>query len=560
MRSRIKGRLLCPRDDGFTLIESIVALSLAVIIFMALTFALIGGVHQVLLSQQNQQAGDILNQAVEKARAITYDNLLMQTSDLDVGETGRAPALSVGKYNPSNDSTSGAGLEPLAVATVGGLVPHVTTVTQNGGTYTVKRYVTLPTDATGAVYKRLTVVVSWTSLGKTHNRSYSTFVSPTKRGLPLPNYKFTNVGGLSECRNPSSQAVFEFTVTNNGARDQWLLSTSPTPPAWTFYEDTNGDQLFDPVNDQQLSTFNGSPTTGLLDTNTKKVFFAVADVPSAGAAAPPYTWNTTFTATSASISTYTQSLTGVTSVTSSACGAPTASPTPTPTTTTTTSPTPTPTPTSTATTPSQPAAPCAAINTASATTPSGATLVRYYVYNPSQPGNTVASQDMPVLRDTGTPPAAGSLYDYSTDLLASTAGRELQYSATGATTSPYLASWLYQMPSASSVKKGSAELTLFAAPANGSATAQPNFSVSLTNGATTLGTGTFSTPAGGWGCSGGYRAFTVTMALPNNSNTIATNGLLRVNVTLTNNVPVLLAYGTATFPSEFSVPYTGGNG
>ena len=427
-------------------------------------------------------------------------------------------------------------------------MPHVTPVTQNGGTYTVERYVTAINETgvnAGAKYKRLTVVVKWTSGGKTHTRISSTFLSPTKRGLPLPNFKFSNAASLLACRNPSGQVTFAFNLVNNGARDQWLLSTDTASPSWSYYVDTDRDRAYDVGTDPPLDTFNGSPTTGLLDTNVTQDIVAVADVPSAGAQSPPYTWTVGFTATSAAIPTYQQTLATTTTVVSGACGAPTPTPT---------SPTPTPTTTTPAppTAPTQPAAPCTpALGNATTSTPNGATMVRYWLYNAGQPGNVNAAADQPVTRDSGTAPAAGSLYDYSSDLAPGTAGRYVNTSGTAVATT---ASWLYQMPAASQVKKGTGELTLYAAPASGLATATPGFTVTVTVNNAAFSSGTF--PATAWGCTG-FRAVSVQLPMPNNQS-IAANASIRVSVT--SSVPVYFAYGTNTFASELELPYTSGNG
>jgi prepilin-type N-terminal cleavage/methylation domain-containing protein len=175
MLSRLRRRLLLRGDDGFTLIEAVVALAIAVIVFMALTFALIGGAHEVLLAQQNQQAGDVVNQVVEQARSISYDTLLMQDSDLPNALDPLGSSINGCKcYNPNNDSVSGA-TELIAHGAVGTITPHAKTVSLNGLNYTVREYVTLASD-TKATYKRLTVVASWTSLGRAHSRTYSTFI------------------------------------------------------------------------------------------------------------------------------------------------------------------------------------------------------------------------------------------------------------------------------------------------------------------------------------------------------------------------------------------------
>ncbi len=189
----------------------VIALTIAAMAFSALSMALISGVHTSLFSQQNQQAGDLLSQTVEKSRALGYDSLSMRFTDLNTGEATRTPAVATCLcFNPKTDQTSGTGVEPLAPTDpAGGIFPHVTSYAQNGLTYKVRQYVTQPTDAFGATYKRLTVLVTWTSLGKPHSRSYSTVVTATKRGLPLPDYKFTPTGGgLTQCRYPDSQAVY----------------------------------------------------------------------------------------------------------------------------------------------------------------------------------------------------------------------------------------------------------------------------------------------------------------------------------------------------------------
>lgn len=188
-------------------------------------------------------------------------------------------------------------------------------------------------------------------------------------------------------------------------------------------------------------------------------------------------------------------------------------------------------------------------------------MVRYYPANPSQPGNTTAGLDMPMLRDAGTPPAAGDLYNYSTDLHA-VAGRYLQTGA-GSSTSE-LASWTYGMP-ANSVLKGEGEVTLWVAPANGSLTAQPAFSVRVdllsSSGAfvRTLTTGSYGTPSG-WNCVG-LRPVPIDLAdITGSGEAVAANQKLRLSVRVTNAVPVRLGYGTGAYPMTMTLPVKSGLG
>jgi prepilin-type N-terminal cleavage/methylation domain-containing protein len=560
MLSRIRGRLLLRGDDGFTLMEAIVALAIAVIIFMALSFAMIGGAHEVLLAQQNQQAGDVVNQVVEQARSLGYDNLVMQNSDLANALDPIGSAVSSCKcYNPTTDGTTGS-FEPLATAPVGTVNPHAKTTTLNGLGYKVREYVTTPTDGAGATYKRLTVVVSWKALGRTHNRTYSTFVSATKRGLPLPSFKFTPAqgSGLTACANPGSGITYSFTVKNNGARDQWLISSSQSTPAaaltWNYYIDANNNGIFDSASDTPLTTdaVSGLPSTGLLDPNGTLTFFATSTAPAA-----PGTVQVSFTATSDAIQTYMQTLATTTVVQSAACTGVVVTPTPTATTPATTPPT---TPAPTISTPTQPSTSCPAVGTALTASSKSGTSVSYSLYNPNEPSNTAAAQSMPVVKST---PTQTTLYNYSTDLDSSSAGRAL-VGGTGDGTARYLATWSYGMPASSVItangngaNASNGEVSVYAST-GGNATATPVFTATLkmVNGATTttIATGTYTTPAGGWGCSGGYHKVWINLPLPSTTTTVPANATLTLSIS--SSVATYLAYGTTSFPMEFSLPYT----
>jgi hypothetical protein len=75
----------------------------------------------------------------------------------------------------------------------------------------------------------------------------------------------------------------------------------------------------------------------------------------------------------------------------------------------------------------------------------------------------------------------------------------------------------------------------------------------------TLATASYATPVTGWGLPG-FRPISVQFGnLPNNT-TVSANQRLRLSVSLTNGVPVVLAYGTTLFPSEMSLPYSSGQG
>ncbi len=96
-------------------------------------------------------------------------------------------------------------------------------------------YITRPADST-ADYKRVTVVAKWQVAGHQRERAVSSLVTVTDRGLPLPVFKLTPLGGTSASVNPDTDVPFGFELTNQGAPDRWNLSfTGSAPTKWTLY-------------------------------------------------------------------------------------------------------------------------------------------------------------------------------------------------------------------------------------------------------------------------------------------------------------------------------------
>lgn len=550
------------RDEGFSLVEALVALALATTVLTSLAFALAGAVQAGLLSQQNQQAADVLNEAVEQARALPFSQLVMSSTDLDSGEAARTPSLSACQcYNPATDGTSGATEALVPPAAAGGVSPHVTTRMLNAGTFLIRRYVTVPADAAGAAYRRLTVRVEWTSLGRRRVRTFSTLIADARRGLPLPDFKFTGVSALAQCRNPGSDVVYQFQVRNNGARDQWLISASGSPGSWAYYVDSDGDGLWTAA-DQPVSGSPATPGTGLIEPTAAATFFAVQSLPATASTPTPYTLTNTFRVTSAAQSSFWQELATTTSVQSGPCGSASASPTPAPSSAVSPSPGPSPSPSpSPPAAPAQPAPSCSSLTAGSSpSAPGGGVLVKYYPLNPAQPGNTPAATGMSLLRSGSAPLPTGPLYDYATDL-SPNAGRWLSGTGTGLDNT---ATWSLQYASANQFKGGTGDVTVWAATPDGNTTAAPRFSILVerlsSSGAvlTTLLNTTW-TASSGWGCTG-FRPFSVPISVSNTGLSTDANDQIRLTVRVTNGVPMRLAYGTAAFPASLTLPYKSGQG
>jgi prepilin-type N-terminal cleavage/methylation domain-containing protein len=536
-------RLRCRGDDGgFSLIESVVALAIASVVFTALAAAMISSLKATVYARQAQQASDVVQQSMEQLRAMGFDALVMRSTDLGVNDP--LPLAACTCFDPTHDVASGAATEPLVVGSSGSVSPHEATVTVNSTVYTLRSYVTRPADSTGVGYKRITVVGTWSSLGQAHMRLLSSLVSNARSGLPLPDYKFTLTTPATACVSPGGTLVYGFTIKNNGARDSFTLGTSATSgPTWTLYLDDGTSSVGSwGADDSQVSSASGAPLVGPIEVNTSLQFWAVANLDSG---APVGTYANTFTATSASDPSVSQSL-ATTSQVASVC---TSSPSPSP------SASPSPSPSPTAVAPPQPASTCTT-TLPSVSTGNGVTPTTYYLANgATNTTNTTASALLPIARLA--PPVSTTLWDYSTDLAANTAGRYLSPSGTSVATA---VDWRYQLSSATKIV-GNGVLSLWAAPVSGNPADPLVVTVTvrqLNSSGTVLATFTSTAyGSGAWGCSGPQN-FGVSIPFGNgNGTSFSANDFIDVQVSVSG-APAELAYDTTTFSSNLTLPIKSG--
>ena len=134
-------------ESGFSLIESVIALTIAAIAFTALAAGMISSLKAAVMGRQAQQASDVLQQSMEQLRALGFDALAMRPTDLSTGDALSLSGCSC--YDPVHDNTTGTAAEPLVLDAGGSVNPHVRSVTENATVYTVRSYVTKPADSTG---------------------------------------------------------------------------------------------------------------------------------------------------------------------------------------------------------------------------------------------------------------------------------------------------------------------------------------------------------------------------------------------------------------------------
>ena len=225
-------------DGGFTLIEVVAAMGIAMVVLSALLMASISAVKASVSARVDQQAGDLLTKTLEDTRSLDFGAIAMSATDITsdpaitgtVGSTSTPPVWTV---------PNGVGPENVVYANTGSITPHITPITANSNNvqYTLKRYVTqVPGDAS----RRVTAIVDWTVNNESRTRTASTVIVESRRGLPLPNYVVSTGGAGVTAVNPGGTIQIPFIIKNLGARDSLELRAivdALPMNGWVFYPD-----------------------------------------------------------------------------------------------------------------------------------------------------------------------------------------------------------------------------------------------------------------------------------------------------------------------------------
>jgi prepilin-type N-terminal cleavage/methylation domain-containing protein len=169
------------QEDGFTLVELMVASGIILVALMLLAYTATMVFSDVAMARQRQGATGLANRTMEQVRALPFDTLRAGLSTNDLA----------GSPDPAISGGCGATycFEGERIPTHSGLgsvvplEPHRRSVVTGGTTYTIAVYPTyLDNDQTTSAF-RVTVVVSWTqparSTGGALVRTQSVFYSPS---------------------------------------------------------------------------------------------------------------------------------------------------------------------------------------------------------------------------------------------------------------------------------------------------------------------------------------------------------------------------------------------
>ena len=149
-------------EEGFTLVEAMAALSILAIGIFAAAQALTAGLLTTGLSRQKLAARSALDQQMEDARTLNYDNLVLSdASPLSHSTTTTNPDYWVDQNAQTYDPDGSGPLSPEPLVRVAGASPalqhYQNPLVVGSTTYTVYRYVTWvdsPTDGIGAGRRR----------------------------------------------------------------------------------------------------------------------------------------------------------------------------------------------------------------------------------------------------------------------------------------------------------------------------------------------------------------------------------------------------------------------
>jgi prepilin-type N-terminal cleavage/methylation domain-containing protein len=258
-RSRCRLDRLHSDEGGFTLVEVMAAITVLAIGIFAAAQALTFGLSTTGLSRQRLAARAGLDQQMEEARALNYDNLVL--SDPDPGLTHATdpsdPDYWVDTANQTYDPDGSGPLAAESLVRVAGASPalqhYQNPFVVGSTTYTVYRYVTWvdsSTDGTGEAadtdgnsdgvsegsqdMKRVTVVVTWTDeFGRTPvNQSQSSLFSDGKIVYKTP---AANAPPTVSCPTASvSGLTVDFTAVASDS-DGTIASVS-----WDFGDSATG--------------------------------------------------------------------------------------------------------------------------------------------------------------------------------------------------------------------------------------------------------------------------------------------------------------------------------
>ncbi len=157
-------------EQGFTLVELLVAMFLVVVLFLAFGRALGGALQTSRDNRLAQQGTAIAMESIEYGRSLRWDELAMS-------EVNTSAALLTEAHDALSGTALGLGADEVLVVDEAGLVAPKTTVTVDATEYSTWMYV-----AESGSLRRLVVEVIWFVEDEPRDFRTSTLISEVSAG------------------------------------------------------------------------------------------------------------------------------------------------------------------------------------------------------------------------------------------------------------------------------------------------------------------------------------------------------------------------------------------
>ncbi|MGH2687530.1 MAG: PKD domain-containing protein, partial [Actinomycetota bacterium] len=168
-----RGRPARQGDDGFTLVELLVTVSIVAASFLALSFVLAGALGAYGAARSRSSFTEIANGELESMRALAYDDLGVQPDDPDYATAYPGGAFEGRDAVQVTSTAAPAAVTLVSTGPAGLPVP-----------YTIRRWVTWtdPLSGTGHAFKRLNIRVEWKDRGTTPSVALESIRYPGNQG------------------------------------------------------------------------------------------------------------------------------------------------------------------------------------------------------------------------------------------------------------------------------------------------------------------------------------------------------------------------------------------
>src|SRR5438270_3934863 len=128
-------------EDGFTLIEVVIAISLSAMVFLALAMAMAGGFKAVAVAKARTRGNELATAAIEDLQRFDYDHLGLCPASGGSGVTDPGTQSFQGLSPVTLNCSSTVVLEEPCTPTVGTVPKASYTCRVSNISYTVQRYV-----------------------------------------------------------------------------------------------------------------------------------------------------------------------------------------------------------------------------------------------------------------------------------------------------------------------------------------------------------------------------------------------------------------------------------